>query len=388
MASPPTKQKLKRGVQLSTVGLVLLTTGLLADGCTAFGHRASGARLARMEASPNWRDGHFVNPQPLHNDAWVTVKGMFAVSPDVSPKVAVPVQVIDPKRLQTPPESGLRITWLGHSTSLVELDGARILTDPVWSHRASPYTWVGPRRWFDPLIALGELGRIDAVVISHDHYDHLDMGTVQSMKNWTTRFIVPLGVGAHLEAWGISPERITELDWWETTKVGEVEVVCLPARHASGRQVLDKDATLWAGYGIIGAKHRAYYSGDTGLFPAMRQIGEKYGPFDVTMIESGQYHAGWPDWHIGPEQAVRAHQLVRGKLMVPVHWGLFTLAYHAWTEPPERVWHEAQRLEANLSIPEPGQALDPAAPPPVTRWWPVLPYQTAEEAPIVSTQMR
>jgi L-ascorbate metabolism protein UlaG (beta-lactamase superfamily) len=284
----------------------------------------------------------------------------------------------------TPPESGLRVTWLGHSTTLVEIDGHRVLTDPMWSDRFGPVSWAGPTRWYPPLLALGDMPHIDAVVISHDHYDHLDEGTITAMRGWDTVFIVPLGVGAHLEYWGVPKERIVERDWWDKTTVRGLEIVTTPARHASGRGVLDKDATLWAGYALLGPKNRVYFSGDTGLFSGMKDIGQRLGPFDLTMIEVGQYHRAWPDWHIGPEQAVKAHGWLRGKIMLPVHWALVALAYHTWTEPAERVTTEGGKLGARLVLPKPGQSFEPASAPTIERWWPALPHETAEQHPIVS----
>ncbi len=208
------------------------------------------------------------------------------------------------------------------------------------------------------------------------------------MKSWdTTTFIVPLGVAAHLLAWGIPKERIVELDWWADTHVGDLDIVCSPARHASGRTVWDKDATLWSGWALIGPRHRAYYSGDTGLFPAMKEIGAKLGPFDVTLIEVGQYNAAWPDWHIGPEQAVTASQWLQGRVLIPVHWGLFTLAGHTWTEPIERVVAAGQAQGTTVLTPRPGQSVEPEAPVGIERWWPTLPFKTGAEDPIHSTQV-
>jgi L-ascorbate metabolism protein UlaG (beta-lactamase superfamily) len=376
-----------RGARWAGLLLALALVVTVASAWTAMGHGAEGARRARMERSPEWKDGHFENPQPLVNDAWGSLTGMMGASPDVGPKQPVSTVAGDRQRFETPPASGLRVTWLGHSSVLVEIDGYRILTDPVWSERASPLGWVGPRRWFAPPIPLGELPAIDAVVISHDHYDHLDRGTIVAMKDWNTPFIVPLGLGAHLASWGVPEARIIELDWWERTRVGGLEIVSTPARHASGRTVFDKDAKLWAGYALLGPKHRAYYSGDTGLFPAMRDIGERLGPFDVTMIEVGQYHRAWPDWHIGPEQAVLAHQWVRGRVLLPVHWGLFSLAAHGWTEPIERVLAAAGSSGQTVIAPKPGQSVEPSAPPPLERWWPDLPWKTGAQDPIVSTQL-
>jgi L-ascorbate metabolism protein UlaG (beta-lactamase superfamily) len=297
----------------------------------------------------------------------------------------MPTSPVDPKTFATAPASGLRVTWLGHSTTLVEIDGHRVLTDPVWSERVSPVDGVGPSRWVSPLVPLAELPRIDAVVVSHDHYDHCDYATLAAMKAWDTKFIVPLGVGAHLAYWGIPESRIVELDWWESTPIGDLSIVATPARHASGRTVFDKDATLWAGYAFVGSKHRVYFSGDTGLFPAMNEIGSKLGPFDLTMIETGQYHPTWPDWHLGPEQAVMAHRMVRGRLMLPIHWGLLELAYHGWTEPVERTLAAAERSGSTVVTPRPGQSFEPDAPPAPEHWWPAIPWETGEQKPVVST---
>jgi L-ascorbate metabolism protein UlaG (beta-lactamase superfamily) len=337
-----------------------------------------------MRHSAQWKDGIFQNPQPLINDAWGSITGAGATSPDTSPREAVPTEAIDPKRFATAPPSGLRVTWLGHSTTLVELDGARVLTDPIWSNRISPVDGVGPTRFFPPLLALADVPVPDAVVISHDHFDHLDYSTIVAMKDWQTTFVTPLGVGAHLAYWGVPEARILELDWWDSVQIGELLVTCTPARHASGRTPWDQDHTLWAGWALTGKSHRVYYSGDTGLFPGMADIGARLGPFDLTMIEVGQYHKAWPDWHIGPEQAVDAHRLVRGRAMLPVHWALLALAYHAWTEPGERVMRAAEKAHVNLLLPKPGESVEPTIPRTFEKWWPTLPTRTAEQDPIVS----
>ncbi|MBK6687862.1 MAG: MBL fold metallo-hydrolase [Deltaproteobacteria bacterium] len=364
----------------------LLVGGVaVANGCVAFGKQATGARKARMTRSPQWQDGHFENPQPIVNHVWPTITGMFNISDHATPVEPPPAVTIDPRHFETPPASGLRITWMGHASTLIEIDGERILTDPMWSERAGPFSWIGPTRYYPPPIALEALPHIDAVVISHDHYDHLDMGTIVAMKDWDTKFFVPLGIGAHLEYWGVAKEKIVELDWWESRSVGDVEIVCTPARHASGRVLIDNYATLWSSWSLIGSKHRVFFSGDTGLFPGMAHIGERYGPFDVTLLETGQYHAGWPDWHMGPEQAVIAHQMLKGKKMFPIHWGLLTLAFHGWTEPIERVLAYAGPRQVPVIDPRPGQSVEPDNVSQFVPWWPKLAFETAEQAPVISS---
>jgi L-ascorbate metabolism protein UlaG (beta-lactamase superfamily) len=377
------------GTLLRLVLLSLVATAAVAlwQAWVPIGKGPSGARLVRMEASKQWDGDGFENPEPLWNDGLGMITEALDASEHVAPDAPVPVAEVDPSRFATPPPSGLRVTWLGHSTMLVEIDGRRFLTDPVWSDRISPVPWVGPTRWYPNPLPLDRMPELDAVILSHDHYDHLDYPTIAAMKDADTTFVVPLGVGSHLAYWGVPVARIVELDWWERHRIGDVELVCTPARHASGRQLFDQNDTLWAGWAFVGPRHRAWFSGDTGLFPAMKEIGERLGPFDLTMIEVGAYGQAWPDWHLGPEQAVRAHQWVRGEVLLPVHWGLFALAYHGWTEPIERTLVAADEAKVEVVAPRPGESVEPAAPPAVTRWWPEVPWRVAREYPIRATNV-
>jgi L-ascorbate metabolism protein UlaG (beta-lactamase superfamily) len=351
------------------------------------GKRAAGERLARMQASPQWGCRGFVNPEPLSNDplraliSWTTSRAVKVPTADV------PVANVDPAIFEKPASSGLRVTWFGHSSSLVELGERRVLIDPVWSGRVSPVSWAGVRRWYDAPLALEDLPEVDAILISHDHYDHLDRPTVEAFRERDTRWVVPLGVGAHLAYWGIPEERITELDWWEAASLPDLEITCTPARHASGRAVVDSNKTLWGGFVLRTQAQRVYYSGDTGLFHGLEEIGQRLGPFDLTMIEVGAYNQAWPDWHIGPEQAVQAHRWLDGRVLLPVHWGLFNLSTHGWTEPAERVLASAGEAGVRVALPRPGESFEPAVAPPSSRWWPEVPWQTAEQHPVVSTQV-
>lgn len=382
------RRLLKIALWLSTLGLGLFALAVLllvVDGYQAFGRMARGKRLARMEQSPEWHGGTFQNPQSLYNDYGKMLSGAWGKSDDSAPKGAL--HVARAPTIDSPPATGLRVTWLGHSTLLIEIDGHTFLTDPVWGERTSPYTWAGPKRFYQPPLSLEKLPHLDAILISHDHYDHLDYPTIQKLAKRDVPFIVPLGVGEHLAYWGVPEARIREVDWWSEVTLGDLTVACVPARHASGRTLLDRDKTLWAGYALIGQRHRVYFSGDTGLFPDMVKIGERFGPFDVTMIEAGAYNQAWPDWHLGPEQAVRAHRWVRGKALLPIHWGLFDLAYHSWTEPMERVLAAAQASGVTVLAPRPGQSVEPEAPPSLERWWPDVAGHTAAEDPVVATKI-
>jgi L-ascorbate metabolism protein UlaG (beta-lactamase superfamily) len=338
-----------------------------------------------MRKSPEWQGSHFENPQPIVNDLWAAIVHQFTGGPNMEPTSPPSTVVVEPGRFATPPASGIRFTWLGHSTILLEIDGHRFLTDPVWSERVGPVDFAGPKRFFPPLLAIRDLPPLDAVLISHDHYDHLDYATIVALKDRAATFVCPLGVGAHLERWGVPVAKIIELDWWDSRRFGDLTLWAVPARHASGRMLfVDNGAKLWAGYAFIGASHRVYYSGDTGLFPALRTIGERLGPFDLTMIEIGQYDQAWPDWHLGPEQAIEAHRRVRGAVMLPVHWGLFALASHGWTEPIERALVAGRDAGAVVISPRPGRSVEPTVERPQERWWPSLPWRTATEYPIVA----
>lgn len=351
----------------------------------AFGAAPSGARRERLEASPNWRGGRFVNALPPRHDMASALVKWIRGAPDREPRVEIPVIPRRADEFAKPPPGGLRATWLGHSSTLIEIGGRRFLTDPVFSRRISPSPFVGPRRFFASPIAAADLPDLDAIVLSHDHFDHLDLETVRALR--PTTFVVPLGVGAHLASWGIPEERIVELDWWQSTDVGGVELVCTPARHFSGRSPTTRDATLWCGWAFVAARHRVFFSGDTALFPGFSEIGQRLGPFDLTLMESGAYDAAWADVHIGPEQAVRAHEMLRGRVMLPVHWGTFNLALHPWTEPAERALVAARARGVTLVVPRPGESIDPLSPPQAVRWWPELPWTRAEQAPVISSGM-
>ncbi len=381
----PTWRRRVLQVVLLLVLLGLVVSGALATAaCRSMGQAPRGERLLRMKHSPIWSESSqgFKNRMPQVQDPMLDLVGDWVTGGSAHrvPETLPPVLSRTRADFDTPPATGLRVTWLGHSTLLVEIDGARVLVDPVWGPRASPWTFLGPARWYPPPLPLDELPDITAVVISHDHYDHLDLPTVDALKDKDIPWVVPLGVGAHLEYWGVPTERVFDLDWWEAKTLGGLTLTATPARHFSGRSMPGENGgpTLWAGWAMTTDAHRVYYSGDTAMFEELLDIGKRLGPFDITMIETGAYNKAWADVHMGPEQAVRAHRLVRGEVFLPVHWGLFDLALHGWTEPIERVLVAAEKEGVTVVSPPPGGSVEPAVPTPVKRWWPDVPWDPVE----------
>ena len=250
---------------------------------------------------------------------------------------------------------------------LLELDGARVLTDPVFGERASPLSFAGPRRFHPVPVALAELPPLDLVVLSHDHYDHLCRDTMAALARMSVPIVTALGVGARLEALGIDARRITELDWHESTQVGPLRVTAAPSQHFSGRAVGDRNHTLWASWVLEGTRHKVYFSGDTGFTDEFRSIGERYGPFDLVMLEVGAWNEAWGDIHLGPKNALRAFDMLGGGALLPVHWGTFNLALHAWDEPAETLRAEAGGRR--IVTPGLGRVVELAHFEGATPWW-------------------
>jgi L-ascorbate metabolism protein UlaG (beta-lactamase superfamily) len=280
-----------------------------------------------------------------------------------------------------PAEAGeLAVTWFGHASALLEVEGQRVLVDPVWGERVSPSPLLGPTRLHPAPGALSDLPPIDAVLISHDHYDHLDVPTVRELLRVSEApFVVPLGIGAHLRMWGVPRRRIVELDWNQATKVGDLTLTCTEARHFSGR-FFARDTTLWASWVITGPSRRVFFGGDTGYTPAFAAIGAEHGPFDLTLLPIGAYNDAWHAIHMDPEEAVRAHGDLGGRLMLPIHWATFNLAFHRWPEPVQRACVAAEARGVRLVVPPPGQRVDVLDPPPVQDWWTAV--GSAADAPL------
>ena len=368
-------KKFKVGLIVSALLLAaLVVAGFVVLSLPPFGGKVTGARLERVRANPQFENGEFVNVQRQtpysFNSLRTFVVGQMLGDEVRVPPSPIPVVPVDPASLASPPAPGLRAFWIGHASVYVEVDGLRVLIDPVFSDHASPFA-VGPKRFHLPPIALASLPRIDAVVISHDHYDHLDMATVRHLAGRGSQFFVPLGVGAHLEAWQVPAAQIHEMEWWQEQTLGGVRFVCTPTRHYSGRGLTDYKATLWSSWSVVGPRHRFFYSGDTGYSQHFQEIGARLGPFDMGFIKVGAYGPGasWIDIHMTPEQAVQAHEEVRGGRLFPVHWGTFNLALHAWDEPIRRTVQAAAARRVELVTPRVGQTVVAGQPFASDAWW-------------------
>jgi len=342
----------------------------------SFGRKPEGQRLERIKASLLWAGEAFRNIHPIRpglrdESARPPTVTEFLCGGDRRVPLG-PLPSVDPTPAWTrKPGTGLRATWLGHSTVLIEIDGLRVLTDPVWGLRASPSRILGPKRFQPVPISLRALPPLDVVVISHDHYDHLDYPTIRELARRDVPFVTSLGVGAHLEAWGVSPHRITELDWWEshTLPNADLTVTAAPSQHFSGRGLKDRNATLWSSLVVRSRRHAVFFSGDTGLTTQYREIRERLGPFDLVLLEVGAFHPAWGHIHLGPENALEALALLGGGAFLPVHWGTFSLAMHAWDEPAETLLALGPKRGVQLDMPRLGEPVEPARVDRVTPWW-------------------
>ncbi len=338
----------------------------------------SGLRRERVAASAQFHDGRFHNTRGLgaglreHEDPPSVREFLFG---DGRRTPTNPLPALDPNPLWAAkggrPDSGLRATWLGHSTLLIEIEGLRVLTDPVWAPRAAPSRFVGPKRFQPVPVTIDALPRIDAIILSHDHYDHLDRRGILALARRfpDLRIYTSLGVGARLEAWGLPAARVVELDWWERArlevrdergKLRALEICAAPSQHFSGRTLSDRNLTLWSSFTVLGETRSVFFSGDTGLTTAYREIAERLGPFDLVALEIGAYHPSWGDIHLGPDNALVALEYLGGGCLLPVHWGTFRLATHDWDQPAERLLERAPDSDLALLMPKLGLPVEPA----------------------------
>ncbi|AZP10721.1 MBL fold metallo-hydrolase [Undibacterium parvum] len=292
---------------------------------------------------------------------------MFNKPANTVPSLAIPVIEMSQQQLHDAPDNSL--FRLGHSTVLMKMQGEFWLTDPVFSERASPFQWMGPKRFHAAPISIEQLPKIKGVILSHDHYDHLDKAAIQQLAHKVEHFLTPLGVGDTLIAWGVDAAKVQQLDWWQDTTVHGIKFVATPSQHFSGRGLHDRNKSLWASWAILHQDMRIFFSGDSGYFDGFKQIGDAYGPFNLTLIETGAYDKLWPDVHMQPEESLQAHQDLRGQHLLPIHNGTFDLSLHAWYEPFNRIVHLAQQAGLPVSTPQMGELLNMASPHAGSRWW-------------------
>lgn len=340
----------------------------------SFGGRVTDHQRRLFRRLPHYDGKRFVYPIPTQMNT--SVKEMFPVfwefikgSPSRKPSAPLPMLALNQEDLKPPLIP--RVIWFGHSAALLQMAELTILIDPMFGNAPSPFPMVGGKRFNGKLpMKLEDLPYIDAVLLSHDHYDHLDYSTIRSLKDKVAAFIVPLGVGQHLLRWGVEADRITELDWWDELELKGLKLACAPARHFSGRGTANRDSTLWCSWVIHELSSKVFFSGDSGYGPHFKEIGERYGPFDLTMMECGQYDEKWAAIHMLPEQTVQAHRDVKGDVLLPIHWGSFTLALHDWSDPAERVTKEAERLGVRVTTPMIGESVPIGGDvTPMRKWW-------------------
>jgi L-ascorbate metabolism protein UlaG (beta-lactamase superfamily) len=339
---------------------------------SVYGKLPAGERLRKIKNSSNYKNGSFQNlskTNALAEDASFCkmMKDFFNKPKNVAPQKSLPSVKTDLKTLQA--ENPL-VVWFGHSSYLVKINDKTILVDPVFSGNAAPVSFMVKAFKGSDAYAVEDLPRIDILLLTHDHYDHLDHKTIVKLKGKIKTVVCSLGVGSHLESWGINPKIIHELDWWETYSEDNIELTAAPGRHFSGRGI-KRGQTLWSSFIFKTKKYNLFLGGDSGYDTHFKTIGEKYGPFDLAILESGQYNAYWPNIHMMPEETVEASVDLKAKTLLPVHWGKFTLAMHAWTEPIERVLKKAKELHVEVLTPMIGEPITVGGKNETRRWWQV-----------------
>ena len=354
------------------IGFLLLQTSLF--GCSTSTNEAELIRKQRIAESPQWNGENFQNPERVPATEWgkslTTFWDYFFNKPEeYTPSPPLPAEPFD--IFQWNEQRDLQFAWLGHATFLIKIDDKLILIDPMFSQQAGTYGWFSPIRYSKTLASTNSLPVVDVVLITHNHSDHLDEDSIKALIPKTRHFIAPLAVGKLLEEWGVSHKKITELDWWQKKTIDGLTITAVPAKHTSERGIFDKNKTLWASYGIQGNQQNIYLSGDSGWFKGLYEIGERLGPFDVTFFEIGAYGEirGWKEVHYTPEQTVKAHQAVRGKLMVPSGWGTFDLGMFPWHEPIEQFLIAANQTGIDYLTPKIGEVVIPGKVGGRESWW-------------------
>lgn len=338
-----------------------------------FGKIPSGARLERIRRSPQFRNGSFQNIQETRlladNASYLSMLWKYFGKgiPEREPLHALPAIKTDLKKL--PDDKNLMI-WFGHSSYLLSIEGKKILVDPVFSERPSPVQFAGSKSYPGTRIYSPEdFPELDLIIITHDHYDHLDYRSILELNSKTKLFCTALGVGSHLEYWGVDKNKIREFDWWEGTDIlPGISITCTPARHFSGRG-FGRNKTLWASFVLRTNTFNLFIGGDSGYDSTFKTIGDKFGPFDLAILECGQYDLQWPDIHMMPEDTVQAGVDLRARLLLPVHWAKFTLGLHSWKDPIERAVKRADFLHTDITTPRIGEPVVIGEKPVIDPWW-------------------
>ncbi|MBK9760865.1 MAG: MBL fold metallo-hydrolase [Flavobacteriales bacterium] len=350
------------------------------------GGNPAGERLKRIRALRNYHDGQLHNlvPTDMNMPMSTMLKVMWTMlrgADGREPEQLIPVVQFDRAAWEQVPDNEAAICWFGHSCVLIKLDGVTFLTDPVFGERASTFTFAGPKRFaYTEHMRVELLPHLDVVLLSHDHYDHLCYETMKELviqrAQQGLRFITALGVGAHLEKWGVPSSSITELEWWQQLDVGAspgqgaaVKLTFAPARHFTGRGMTNRFSTLWGSFVLQGRNKRIYFGADSGYSPTFKEIGERFGPFDLALLECGAYSEYWPEIHMFPEETAQAALDVRATVLMPIHWGKFALGLHPWKESIERISRIASERRISLLTPRIGQIITSFDPAQSEQWW-------------------
>lgn len=376
------------------VPTIILIGAMIMTGCAVLGTRPTGDDLARMRQSPQFDQerNQFDNRRPdlladmwKRSMSWDVVRDWFFGSEHRKPETSLPEATSDLSVLDAP-SNETRIAWFGHSSFLLHVAGVNVLVDPVFSGGAAPLEFMVPR-FQDPAVAADNLPRIDVILISHDHYDHLDMKTIKRFRDKEALFVVPLGVGSHLRGWGIDGSRITELDWWQSASIAGLDFTAAPAQHFAGRGLRDRNQSLWASWAIKGGGQNIFYSGDSGYDVHFKEIGERLGPFDIAFLENGQYNERWEEVHMLPEQVAQAFFDVRAQRLMPVHWGMFVLSVHDWFEPARAIAALADERGIDLVTPRLGELVTLDGALRTARWWePLMPGSMLADSGVPAIQ--
>ncbi len=368
------KNKINKIMKLSTIILivVILVGILFGQSCSSATYSTEDVKMDKINKSKQYNDKKFINYKPSPDWGFFKMLPMMwdflVTNNDRKPDRELPTKKVDFSQITEANSDELKVTWVGHSSQIINIDGKIVLTDPIFENQTA---FMGPSRYNgDVPLNIDELPEIDLVLISHNHYDHLNSYTIEKIHPKVKQFIAPLLVGAELEKMGVPREKIIELDWWEEiTLFDELLIVFTPTQHFSGRGLFDRDETLWGSYVIQGRHHKIYFSGDSGYFKGFKEIGDKYGPFDYTFMECGAYNEKWYFVHMFPEETAQAQIDLRGKIMQPIHWGTFDLALHSWYDPMKRVAEAADSLGIKLSTPIVGETITIDENLKTTRWW-------------------